>query len=127
MKLFLLAQMRLFGRKNERLTSAVLHETSKLLFYTVQDRLVELKGKAPEAKDIATVAKAMNAAFRDIANVENERVGGAPIPGLEAKPSVPVTISADTEVTVAGKMTKAAKTSDPLAALEALGVVAHPE
>ncbi len=126
-KLFLLTQMRLFGRKNERLTSAVLHETSKLLFYTVQDRLVELKGKAPEAKDIATVAKAMNAAFGDIANVENERVGGVPIPGLEAKPSVPVTISADTEATVAGKMTKAAKTSDPLAALEALGVVAHPE
>ncbi len=125
-KLFLLSQMRLFGRKKERLTANVLRETSKLLFYTVQDRLVELKGKAPEAKDIATVAKTMNETFNAIAQVETDRVGAEPIAGLEPPRSSPVTISADVAETAAGKMKKAAKADDKLAALEALGVVAHP-
>lgn len=125
-KLFLLAQMRLFGRKNELLTSEVLEETSKLLFYTVQDRLVELKGKAPEAKDIAQVAKMADEAFKVIARVENERVGGGPIPGVPSPPSLPIEISPETKGSDAWKMTKAAKAAKPLAALEALGVVAHP-
>lgn len=125
-KLFMLSQMRLFGRKKERLTADVLRETSKLLFYTVQDRLVELKGKAPEAKDIATVAKTMNEAFNAIARVETERVGAEPIAGLEPPRSSAVTISADVAETVAGKMRKAAKAGDKLAALETLGVLAHP-
>jgi hypothetical protein len=125
-KLILLSQMRLFGRKKERLTADVLRETSKLLFYTVQDRLVELKGKAPEAKGIETVAKTMNEAFNAIAHVETERVGAEPIAGLEPPRSAPITISADVAETMAGKMKKAAKAGDKLAALEALGIVAHP-
>jgi hypothetical protein len=125
-KLFLLSQMRLFGRKKERLTAAVLIETSKLLFYTVQDRLIELKGKAPEAKDIATVAKTMNDAFNAIAHVETERVGAEPIAAIEPPLSAPVTITSSAEETVAGKMKKAAKAEDRLAVLEALGVVANP-
>ncbi len=104
----------------------VLRETSKLLFYTVQDRLVELKGKAPEAKDIATVAKTMNEAFNAIAQVEAERVGAGPIAGMEPPPSAPVVISEKADETVAGKMKKAAKAENPLGALEALGVVAQP-
>ena len=125
-KLFLLSQMRLFGRKKERLTADVLRETSKLLFYTVQDRLVELKGKTPEAKDIAKVAKTMNEAFNEIARVETERVGAEPVAGMESSAPSLVTITSGSEETVAGKMKKAAKASDPLSVLEALGVVAHP-
>ena len=125
-KLFLLSQMRLFGRKKERLTADVLRETSKLLFYTVQDRLVELKGKTPEAKDIAKVAKTMNEAFNEIARVEAERVGAEPVEGMESAAPSSVTITTGSEETVAGKMKKAAKANDPLSVLEALGVVAHP-
>ena len=125
-KLFLLSQMRLFGRTKERLTADVLRETSKLLFYTVQERLVELKGKAPEARDIATVAQTMSKTFDALAHIEAERVGAGPIPGLEPTHSSPITISSDVAETVAGKMTKAAKAGDKLAALEDLGLVARP-
>jgi len=125
-KLFLLSQMRLFGRKEEFLSASVLKETAKLLFYTVQDRLTELRGKAPAAKDIASVAKTLHETFDAIAAVEAQRVGAAPIEGVKPPDRVPLEIAANVETTIAGKMKKAAKTENPLAALEQMGVVAKP-
>jgi hypothetical protein len=123
-KLFLLSQMRLFGRPNERLTRSVLVETSDMLFYTVQDRLLELKGKAPDAKDIAALVKKMETNFNDLARHENERAGGEPIPGLEKPSYGPIELSANGEQTTAGKIKRAGKAADPVAELNALGVVA---
>ena len=123
-KLFLLSQMRLFGRKQEKLTVTIVTETATQLFYSVQDRLVELKGAAPDAKDIAAIAKKLEESFNTLASTENERVGGHLTTAPETRS---VELFSEAKESIAGKMIAAAKNDDPVAALEALGVVAHPK
>jgi hypothetical protein len=126
-KLFLLSQMRLIGRKLERLTPKVIHDTSTLLFYTLQDRLVELKGQAPETADIASLARKADDAFKELAKRECERVGGDASDDLSGLRQQPLEIVGDGEVPLAAKMKAISKEHNPVAALEKLGVIAHPE
>lgn len=122
-KLFLLAQMRLFGRKKERLTAEVLGQTSELLFYTVHDRLAELKGRAPEAKDIASLAKSVDESFDTLSKTEKERVGADT--SEQSEPSA-AGDSGDLDRSLAQKIREAANSDNPEAALDALGVLANP-
>ena len=123
-KLFLLSQIRLFGKKKEFLDSKVIEQTSELLFSTVQDRLVELKGRAPEKKGLEDAAKKLDEAFAALANIENERPKGEP---LAIPATKPVELFSTAENTIAGKIISAAKSDDSLAVLTALGVVADPK
>lgn len=121
-KLFLLSQLRLFGRKPERLTKEVLRETSVLLFYNIQEQLLEIKGIAPEPKNVAALAKKMEEAFRTLSRKENERVGGNPIAELQ-EPASSITITPERRKTIAGKMLSVSEKDDALAALEELEII----
>jgi hypothetical protein len=123
-KLFLLSQIRLFGKQQEFLDCRVIEQTSALLFSTVQDRLVELKGRAPEKKGLEDAVKKVDAAFAELTNIENERVKGAPI---AMAPTKPIELFSTEENTIAGKILAAAKNGDSMAALTALGVIADPK
>jgi len=124
-KLYLLSQMRLFGKAKEHLTPQTIAETANVLFYTVRHRLAELKGAAPERYGLSDVAKQVEKTFQFQAAAENERVGGAPLaqPGHEPSTS-PIEISAADPQVAAIKT--AAKGDSPLAALTGLGLVAKP-
>ena len=123
-KLFLLSQMRLFGREKEHLTSRVLLETSDKLFHSVQDRLLELQGKRPESPEISKVAADAEKTFNQIAAQEAARLGGA-LPGDLAPTLTPEIVSPKTSSRTK-KIRDAGEKGDPIQALEAAGLVAQP-
>jgi len=125
-KLFLLSQMRLFGRTDETLTAAVLTETSDQLFYLVKDRLTELRGQMPERPRLDEAAKKLRETFAAVAAHEAARVGAAPIPGIEPPVSSPIEINPGAVGDVAKAIRDAAKAPDWLEVLSSLGVVARP-
>jgi hypothetical protein len=120
-KLYLLAQMRLFGREREVLTRDVLNETAHHLFYAVKDRILELKGQAPEGRGITNLVQTSEKAFKEMAIQETTR-NGAPLPMAETT-IAPIEIAPDTGVQAADDMMAAASAKNVKAALKKMGAL----
>lgn len=79
-KLYILAQTRLFGSGQEDMTEDVLRETAADLFMPIGRRVGEVTGVAPEGKDSQDVRSAINNRCEELRQKASSRVtGDAPV------------------------------------------------
>ena len=91
-KLYQLAQIRMFGRKDESVTEAVLAETAHDLFWSVRDRVDEIRGKKKPDSGISAVSRRLHEQFMAIINSAAAAVGAPPV-HPEATREAPVEIN----------------------------------
>ncbi len=90
-KLYLLIQLRLFGKKSEVIDKSVIKQTADLLLYSVRNRIDEIKGTVPASAGLARTLAGANEEFMQHANEECSRIGATVI-FADAKPAPPVEI-----------------------------------
>lgn len=130
-KLYCLAQTRLFGRKSECLDKNVLKETAADLFHTIKDRILELKGQTIDTAKIQEQREKLDKQYEELTNKEEARLGaqaalaGTPTPSpiVIEEPKAETSKETTDHPPAENAMIKASRAKDKKAALAQLGIL----
>lgn len=96
-KLYLLVQLRLFGKKSEVINETVIRQTADLLLFPVKNRVAEIKGLVPATPGLTTALASADKDFKQHANEECNRVGSSGIfSDVQSAPPVEITTESKT-------------------------------
>ncbi len=76
-KLFMLAQTRLFGRETEVLTDEVLHQTAADLFGGIEKTLIRIRTQGADVDNTEETQRTLNERLQKLLEKESQRVGSA--------------------------------------------------
>jgi len=105
-KLYLLIQLRLFGKKSEVINETVIRNTADLLLFPVKNRVAEITGLVPASAGLSDALASADKDFKQHANEECSRIGATGIFSDAQSPApVEITTTPKTDSSLIGAVT----------------------